>query len=287
MLAKDCRVIVQTAWDGTPADALIALHAHRSAESVARFRAASQGRIAVVLTGTDLYRDLPASRNARAALDAADRIVVLQDDAPNHLRAEWRAKSEVIFQSAKPLKAAAKTDQRLDCVIVGHLREEKDPRTLFDAVGLLPPDLPITFRHIGDALDADLGRAAGELQRRDPRYRYAGALPHGLVRSAMKRAHVLIHPSIMEGGANVIVESVTAGTPVIASRMSGNVGMLGRDYPGFFEVQDGAGLARRLEQALNEVGYLRQLRQACAQRKPLFLPAVEARAVRGLIAALT
>ena len=69
---------------------------------------------------------------------------------------------------------------------------------------------------------------------RDPRYRWTGALPHGLTRCAIRNAHLLVHPSLMEGGANVIVEAITAGTPVIASRVSGNVGMLGRNYPGLF-----------------------------------------------------
>jgi putative glycosyltransferase (TIGR04348 family) len=286
MLRNDCRIILQTAWDGTPADALIALHAHRSAASVARFRSAARGRIGVVLTGTDLYRDLPDSAQAIAALDVADRIVVLQEDAPGLLRTQWREKSQVIFQSAQPLAPGRKKNGCLDCVVVGHLREEKDPRTLFAAVEMLPGELAITFRHIGDALDPELGRAARELEHRDPRYRYAGALPRGLTRAALKAAHVLIHPSVVEGGANVIVEAVTAGTPVIASRISGNVGMLGRDYPGYFEPRDAFGLAHRLEQALRDPEYLRSLRAACAGRARLFRPAAEARAVRRLVAIL-
>ena len=51
------------------ADALVALHARRSADSIARVpRSASRARRSrVVLTGTDLYRDLPAAtRGARA-----------------------------------------------------------------------------------------------------------------------------------------------------------------------------------------------------------------------------
>jgi glycosyltransferase involved in cell wall biosynthesis len=79
---------------------------------------------------------------------------------------------------------------------------------------------------------------------------------------------------------------VTAGTPVIASRISGNVGMLGRGYPGYFEPGDASGLARCLVQALQEPGFLRSLRAACAERKALFRPAQEARAIRGLAASL-
>src|SRR5436853_483627 len=60
MLGDRCRVIVQTEWKGKDADVLIALHARRSAASIASFNAAHPDRpIAVVLTGTDLYKDLP------------------------------------------------------------------------------------------------------------------------------------------------------------------------------------------------------------------------------------
>jgi putative glycosyltransferase (TIGR04348 family) len=288
MLRDRYRAIVQTSWDGEAADALIALHARRSAESIARFHAAAQGRrVAVVLTGTDLYRDLPESREAARSLDLADRIVVLQDDAPKLLRPEWRRKCEVIFQSARPLAAARKRAGRLDCVVVGHLREEKDPRTLFAAIRRLAPDGAIRVRHIGAALDAKLGEEARELARAEPRYRYAGALPHGLARAAMRAAHVLVHPSIAEGGANVIVEAIASGTPVIASRISGNVGMLGAGYPGLFEPRDADGLAALLVRALEDPRFLARLREACARRRPLFRPQAEAAAIRRLAAALT
>ena len=287
MLRDRCRIIVQTQWDGTAADALIALHARRSAQSVSSFHAAAGGRpIALVLTGTDLYRDLPASREAATSLDLADRIVVLQDDAPRLLELRWRGKTVVIFQSARLLRGQRKAKGRLDCVAVGHLREEKDPRTLFRAMAKIPASIPIIVRHIGAPLDARLGAAARKLQARDPRYRYWGALPHGLARSALKAAHLLVHPSTMEGGANVIAEAVTAATPVVASRVSGNVGMLGADYSGYFEPGDESALARRLVQAFEDRSYLATLARQCTLRRALFSPAAEARAVRRLVAGL-
>lgn len=287
MLRDRYRPIVQTAWNGEPVDALIALHARRSAESIARFHERANGRrMAVVLTGTDLYKDLPESREAAASLESADRVVVLQDDALRLLPAKWRRKAEVVFQSAPLLAKRAKARGRLDAVVVGHLREEKDPRTLFEAVRRIPRDLPIRVRHIGAPLDPALGKAARALERHDARYRYSGALPHGLTRAAIQRAHVLVHPSVVEGGANVIVEAITAGTPVIASRISGNVGMLGRDYPGFFEARDAAGLARLLVRTLEDSRELSCLRSACDQRKRLFRPQAESDSLHALAAAL-
>jgi putative glycosyltransferase (TIGR04348 family) len=283
MLGDRYRVIVQTAWEGKSADAMIALHARRSAPSIRAFGDRSpRRRLAVVLTGTDLYEDLPASAEAAGSLDLADRIVVLQEDAPRVLDPRWHRKTEVIFQSASSLARRSKPNDRLNCVMVGHLRAEKDPLTLFRAVDRLPPGLPISIRHIGTALDPRLGEAANALARREPRYRYLGPLPRGLTRASIAAAHILIHPSLVEGGANVIVEAVTGGTAVIASRISGNVGMLGAEYPGYFEPGDESGLAGRLVQALEEAEFRRSLATAAAARKPLFAPRVEARAVRRL-----
>lgn len=284
MLRRRCKVIVQTRWDGEPADAMIALHARRSADSVARYRARHPDRaVAVMLTGTDLYRDLGESDEAARTLDTADSIVALQEDALRLLLSRWRAKSRVIFQSAPAMRARSKPSGRLDCVAAGHLRDVKDPATLFAAVARLPAAAPIRVRHFGAALEPALGEAARALQARDSRYRYLGGRSHGVVRAALRDAHLLIHPSRMEGGANVIVEAVTAGTPVVASRISGNVGMLGRDYRGYFAPGDAAGLARLLVRALEQPAFLRRLQEQCARRRKLFAPAAEARAVRALV----
>lgn len=288
MLRDRYKIILQTSWDGARADVLLALHAKRSAASVGKFSAAHPEKgIGVVLSGTDLYRDL-AAHDARAirTLDLAHRIVALQADALSLLRPAWKRKTEVIFQSARVLARARKPSSSLGCVAVGHLRDEKDPRTLFAAMQMLPPDLPITVRHIGAPLDESLAKAAVALARHDARYRYVGALPHGLARAAIKSAHLLVHPSKMEGGANVIVEAVTSATAVLASRVSGNVGMLGRGYGGFFEPGDASGLARCLVQAFEDREYLRALERQCALRRPLFSPTAERRALLHLVTKL-
>ena len=109
MLRESCQIIVQTQWSETPADLLIALHARRSHPSIERYRELQpQGPLAVMLTGTDLYRDLATSADAARSLDLADRIVVLQEDAPRLLAPRWRTKTEVILQSAHGLRARAK-----------------------------------------------------------------------------------------------------------------------------------------------------------------------------------
>lgn len=287
MLRGPCRVILQSAWDGGTADLLVALHARRSAGSIRGFRERFPDRpVAVVLTGTDLYGDLATNPEVARSLEIADRIVVLQDDAPRLLAPALRRKCEVIFQSARALRPVSKASGRLDCTVVGHLRDEKDPETVFRAVAALPRSLPVRILHIGAALDPAFAQAARRLGETDPRYRWAGALPHGLTRIAMRRSHVLVHPSRLEGGANVIAEAIVSGTAVIGSRMSGNVGMLGADYPGLFPVGEAAALAHAIAKATHDRGYLKSLQAACDARRPLFRPEREARLLRNLTRAV-
>jgi glycosyltransferase involved in cell wall biosynthesis len=93
----------------------------------------------------------------------------------------------------------------------------------------------------------------------------------------------MVLSSIMEGGANVISEAVMAGLPVIASEIAGSVGLLGRDYPGYYPVGDSAALARQLWRAEQEPGFLDELRRHCAARADLFDPARERKSWRELI----
>jgi putative glycosyltransferase (TIGR04348 family) len=279
-------VIVQSDWNGEPCDLLIALHARRSHAAIKRFRNSSNLPLVLVLTGTDLYRDLPSSAEARNSLELASVLVVLQEDAVQYVPLEHRRKTHVIYQSAHLLRPAAKARSKLDCVAVGHLRHEKDPLTLLRALDCIPARKSIHILHIGAPLDDELAGAARAKAVRDDRYHWADALPHGLARAAIKRAHVLIHPSIMEGGANVIVEALTSGTPVIGSEISGNIGMLGKDYPGYFPVGDAAALAGLLEKCLEDPNFYSRLNNAAKARAPLFAPAAEKKSINKLVSEL-
>ena len=282
LLSDNFKVIVHNEFAAdvlADADMLIALHARRSAAIIQQFHSQfPQKPLVVTLTGTDLYRDLndsTDSANTRLSLELADALIVLQEDAIQFLPHEQRHKAHVIYQSAKPLTRANKPKGKLDCVVVGHLRAEKSPQTIFQLMPLLHADVPIHILHVGAGLDEKLAAEAHALAAQDSRYRWAGALPHGLTRAAIKRAHLLIHPSIMEGGANVIVEAILSGTPVLASHMSGNIGMLGREYDGYFPVGDVSALKQLLQRCLNDANFLTRLNTSCAGRAKLFLPATE------------
>src|SRR5436309_5121257 len=92
------RVLISVRWDGRAADLMIALHARRSHDSIRRFRERFPAPpLAVVLTGTDLYRDIRTDREAQASLVLADRLVVLQDMGKLELPARLRRKPRVAY----------------------------------------------------------------------------------------------------------------------------------------------------------------------------------------------
>ncbi len=275
---------INTTNVATHPDVIIALHARRSyAAIVTAKKNFPNAPLIVVLTGTDLYRDIADSADAQHSLVLADALIVLQEDAIQYVPTAMRQKTHIVFQSAKSLIPAKKSKSTLNCVVVGHLRAEKSPETIFAAATLLAANSQIHITHIGDALDDSLAKQAARLTATLNNYRWLGALPHGLTRAAIKRAHLLIHPSIMEGGANVIVEAITAGTSVIASKMSGNIGMLGADYAGYFPVGDAAALAALLQRLSIKPNLFARLNTACLARKTLFTPDEERRRLDKII----
>jgi glycosyltransferase involved in cell wall biosynthesis len=166
---------------------------------------------------------------------------------------------------------------------VGHLRDEKDPMTFMRAARRLADRGDIQFEQIGAALDETLASAARRTQAECAQYRWLGGLPRGVARQHIRHAQLLVSTSRMEGGAQVIVEAAQSGTAVIASHIPGNVGMLGHDHAGFFEVGDDAALARLVERARDDREFLALLRRQTVARAPLFDPAEEQRRVVRLI----
>ncbi len=292
MLSGHYRVRLTDRWQAgdDPADALIALHARRSAASIQAFAdARPDAPLIVVLTGTDLYRDIHTDPSAQRSLGLADRLVVLHERAPLDLPAVYRDKTTACFQSTEAQAAILdKPTSHLRALAVGHLRDEKSPQTYFDAARLLEAGgrNDIRLDHIGAALDPALGAQASALDRSNPNYRWLGAQPHDATRESIRHAHVLVHPSKMEGGAHVVMEAICCGTPVLASRIAGNVGMLGEDYSGYFEVGDAAALARLLVRCRDDPSWLASLARRCAERAPLFEPQHEQATLLGVLLAL-
>lgn len=288
MLGSAYRVRLAARWDGGDEALLIALHARRSAASIAAWRAAHPKRaLLVTLTGTDLYRDIATDADAQASLRLADALVVLNELGANELPPALRAKCHVVLQSATARQALdSKPTRHLRALMVGHLRQEKDPRTYFRAARRLADRPDILLDHAGAALEPALGDEARALASAQPNYRWLGGITHADARRRIQAAHVLVHPSRMEGGAHVVIEAVRSATPVLASRIAGNLGLLGADYAGVFDPGDDAALAAWLQRLRDDPDMLRALRAQAVARAPLFAPEAEHAALHRVVASL-
>ncbi len=277
LLRSTCRVRIVQRWDGSAQDdVMIALHARRSHASIADWYAChGASGLVVVLTGTDLYRDIQSDPEAQQSLHWAQTLVVLQTEGVQAVPEVFRSKTVVAFQSTTTRQTLPKTNRSLRAIMVGHLRSEKSPGTFFEAARLLTSQADISLQHVGGEHDVELAKQAHQTAATCSNYVFLGERSHESTRRLIQRAHVLVHPSVMEGGAHVVMEAICSGVPVIASRISGNEGMLGSDYAGFFATGDASALAALLLRMRRDPDFYAQLSVQCALRAPLFAPARE------------
>ncbi|NUP11861.1 MAG: TIGR04348 family glycosyltransferase [Polyangiaceae bacterium] len=281
------RVRIAQAWNGEACDVLIALHALRSHDSIAEHARRCPGvpRI-VALTGTDLYGDIHHDPSAQASLELANRIVVLQPLGIAQLPERLRSKTRTIRQSARaPREALSVVSQdRFAVVVLGHLRDVKDPLLSARATELLPVGSRITVIHLGAALDPSLAEQAREASRSSKgRWRWLGERPRSEAMRIVAGSDLLALTSVSEGGANVVTEAIACGVAVVSTRIDGSVGILGEAYPGYFEVHDAAGLADLLHRCESELAFLEELRHRTDALRPLVDPRLERESWRALL----
>ena len=283
-------VTVSEADDGSNADMMIAVHAWRSADSIRRFADMHPDRpLVVVLAGTDIYRfqdSHPAETHA--SMERADRLVCLHNLVHRAIPEAFRAKLRVIHQSAPSLPGPRQPASRtFEVCVIGHLREEKDPMRAALAARKMPHESRLRIIHLGRAHDETWVETARREIAENRRYIWRGEVPGWKVRRQFARSHAMVISSTMEGGANVVSEAVAAGLPVIASRIDGNVGLLGEDYTGYYPVQDTDALAAILWRAETNPDYLSRLAEQVQSRTGLFAPAREQEAWKSLLTEIT
>ena len=267
---------IALSWEGQACEVLVALHARKSAASVARIREQRPDTpVVVALTGTDVYHDLPTSLDAQRTLELADRLVVLQPLAVERLPVGMRAKARIIFQSAHPARPSSSEEGIFQVCLLSHLRGVKDPFLAAAATRLLPARSRVRVVHLGAALDTrSAGRARDEMQT-NARYQWLGSRPRSETLSKLAGSRLLLLTSQSEGGANVISEAIASGVPVLSTRIDGSVGILGPNYPGYFPVGDAAALAEQLQRAEDDGQFLSSLMEHIGRLKPLVEPGRE------------
>jgi putative glycosyltransferase (TIGR04348 family) len=283
------RVRIVTEYGGEATELMVVIHAWRSAEAAAQFKAQQPDcPLVVLLSGTDIYRfQYEAPGPTLATMRAADRLVGLHDRVHLDIPEQFGSKLHIIYQSClAPRQPRKPTGRSFKVCVVGHLRDEKDPLRAAYAARLMPRDSRLQIVHLGAAHSPDWADAARAEARDNPRYEWRGPLPAWQVRGFYARCHAMVISSVMEGGANVVTEAIVAGLPVIASDISGNRGLLGEAHAAYFPAGDEQALAALLSKAQGDRDYLESLATAAAIRQPKLTRDAELAAWSELIEAL-
>lgn len=256
------RVSVGTEWDGRPADVMLALHARRSHASIKEF----PGPVILALTGTDIYHDIHSSAEARQSIELARSLIVLQPKAVEEVPGR---KVHVVVQSSSTRLRHKPVRDKFRICVIGHLRAVKDPLLTLKALAHVRRDVEVI--QLGKLLEKQL-----KPKTRDPRYRWLGSVSHGRALKWLASSHFMVISSRMEGGANVVCEALRIGVPVLASRIPGNVGLLGEDYAGYFPAGDERALARLIDK---DKAFYERLKRQIAPLRAMVSPRNEARAL--------
>jgi len=281
------RVPITESWSGKDADLLITLHAYRSHASIDAFKLAYPNRpLILILTGTDLYRDMANQPEVHESMALADALVVLQTEALRLIPAKWHHKATVIHQSVSQIPKQQKPKGQFSVSVIGHLRPEKDPFCIVRALPHLHSDSQITIQHLGMAMSEEMETIALQATKQHARYTWQGMVSHQATLRTLARSHVMVISSRMEGGAHVVSEAIAAGVPVLASKIAGNCGLLGKDYLGYFPVGNEKTLARLLYRAETDQLFYKRLQKQVKKLQKLVQPGHERSSIQKLVTRL-
>ena len=280
-------VEVSESWSGEDVGVLIALHAFRSHQSIVQFKKRYPSRpIVLILTGTDLYRDMQNHSEVLQSMEMADQLIVLQSSALDSIPPSLRYKAQVIYQSVEIHLPDPVAKEDFLVSIIGHLREEKDPFCVARSLPLLPADSKITVRHLGQAMNSQMEDLASNFNKTLNRYQWVGEVSHADALRTLSQSRLMVISSLMEGGAHVVSEAIALGIPVIASDIPGNRGLLGEDYPAYYPKGEERALANLLYRSETMPSFYASLQKHIGLRKELIKPVREKQSIQEMVGAL-
>ncbi len=277
-------VVIIESWSGADSAMLIALHAYRSHSSMMEFHKNHPDKpIVLMLTGTDLYRDMAVHAEVVHSMEIADKLIVLQSAALESIPLHLRYKAQVIYQSVSVDMAQSIASSDFQITVIGHLREEKDPFCIARSLPFIPADSKISVLHLGMAMNAQTERAAMGYNESLERYQWIGEVSHADALKMLSKSRLMVISSRMEGGAHVVSEAIALGIPVIASDIPGNTGLLGDDYLGYYPVGNEAALASLLYRCESIPDFYSALKKQIDLRRDLISPQREKQSIQELM----
>jgi putative glycosyltransferase (TIGR04348 family) len=286
-LGHQVRVSNHWTGKGKDTDLLIALHAYRSHASIVQFRKKYPNQpIILILTGTDLYRDMTSHAEVIKSMEISDAIVILQSTALAMIPKHLQTKTHVIYQSTKSVKRKALLKKSFLISVIGHLRPEKDPFCTAKCLKHLGPESKLKVIHMGKAMSPEMKSLAKAYNKELKNYQWLDELSHSETLQQLSRSHLMVISSLMEGGAHVVTEAIAIGVPVIASDIPGNRGLLGDGYPGYYPVGDEKALAKILQKTESDAAFYQSLEKHIHKRRQYVQPEFELKSIKAVLGSL-
>lgn len=126
---------------------------------------------------------------------------------------------------------------------IGYLIERKGQTLVIDAMRDLPD---ATLLIIGQGPDREKLQAQAQTIGVADRVRFLGPLPHEAIPAILAAADVTALPSASEGLANVWVESLACGTPIVIADVGGAREVIDRPEAGYLVERTGDAVARAI-----------------------------------------
>lgn len=262
-------------YNGSEARCLVALNARRSAGAVEEFRdACPESRVVLVLTGTDINHPemLHDESVTRQTMHAADSLVLLHEGSLERVPEDLHERCKVIYPSVdlpEGLQYHPNEGDVFEVLMAGNVRSEKNLPLAMDACALLPVNSRVLVNVYGDGEGALAQKMLAATASSAP-FLWKGKTDHAALIEKMADADLLLNTSNQEGGANAICEAICLGLPVVASRISGNMGMLGDDYEGYFTSGNAESLAEILVRCATDREFYQILLDQVNERAALF-----------------
>jgi len=277
-------------------DAALLLHAWRSGRPWLLTTTAAAIPFAVLMTGTDLNRDLEDPEKAAVIHQVRQRTaaVIVQ----NHLVYEqlcrasspWQDKLHLLppgtrlgtehFPLRERLQPAAGEVILLHPASIRPVKGNLELLRMSDRL----LDLPAPFRLVfcGPALDSAYADAFFTELAARPHACYLGEIPCDAMPSAMRQADLILNNSDSEGVANALVEAAALGRPILARDIPGNRAVVVPGVNGL--LYDGeSGFRHQAGRLLTDAGLRRHLARPEPER---YTAEAEGRRLAAILAAI-
>ncbi len=237
------------------------LHAEKGFHVIKEL-AAKNVPVVLVLTGTDLYRDIISTKNSKKehclkSIQLASAIVVLHENAVSDLLKVVsfpRERIFVVLQSVVDFKKRSfffKKKNHYKILLLSNIRKEKG--IIIAISGFLEfqknndARYKFTLDHIGGVLDQGYFKKIINLLEGVKNVSFLGSIEKEKLQMILAGYDLLLHSSLIEGGSLVIQEAQNAGLPIIASDISCHTALLGSEYVGLHSAGSSKDVSEKLQ----------------------------------------